>query len=46
MVQILTDASVSLRKKVTDASTISFRTERVTNSNEVMGYQADMGYLD
>ena len=25
---------------------ISFRAKRVTNSNEVMGYQADIGYLD
>jgi hypothetical protein len=25
---------------------ISFRAERVTNSNEVMGYQADIGYID
>ncbi len=25
---------------------ISFRAKRVTNSNEVMGYQADIGYID
>lgn len=25
---------------------ITFRTQRVPNSNEVMGYQADVGYID
>ena len=27
-------------------SGVSFRAERVPNSNEVMGYQADIGYID
>jgi len=43
------DLKLSAMFKTSDLKTnggISFRAKRVPNSNEVMGYQADIGYID